>query len=80
MCFEWSGLVLINCTLENYCGLHSDFHCVALGYLGVGCIKAGMCMTYDELDVNILQAGFCPYSPLNVAFCRPFLLDYYESI
>ena len=35
-----------------------------------------MCITYD--DVNYLQAGFCPYSPLNFTFCRSPLQDYYE--
>ena len=75
-CLGWTGLIIENCTVGQYCGLHSDFHCVPLGNLGVGCVQAGMCMTYD--DVKFLRAGFCPYHPHNTSFCRPPLADYYE--
>lgn len=75
-CLEWSGLQIENCTVKTYCFLHSDFRCVVIQNLGVACIQTGMCMTYD--DVNFLHAGFCPYHPLNITFCRPPLEDFYE--
>ena len=75
-CFNQSRQLIENFTLENCCYLYNEFRCIALEYLEVGCIRTGMCMTYD--DVNSLRAGFCPYHPPNATFCHKPLKDYYK--
>lgn len=32
-CFNQSGQLIENLTLENCCHLHNEFHCIALKYL-----------------------------------------------
>ena len=68
-------------TAQDYCESHANFFCVKTKEFI--CIRAGMCMTESEPEVNsttepIAVAGLCPYFPHDSSLCSRSLFGFYQ--
>ena len=76
-----SYAILEENTAQDYCMSHGNFYCVtAQRFI---CVRAGMCITELELEVNssinvTAVAGWCPFFPHETSLCFSPLNGYYQ--